>query len=574
MSEQLFVPWAQDLRTRYLAGESILFMLHGNVNDVYPWVQKSTTDATNDSIAEDDSVEFVTLAGYLNRMLAGKKDLIVEYNISDGFTVSVNASVKLSPLMKKKIERLESTDFSIYKAFQEMERLILDPDYDIALVIHYTEMLLPNAQLNFMNEEAIGNLVRVLQWTKSDDLSNSNNIIIMTTENLADVHRRVTSSSQLAILELGMPEVSTRLKYIQQHAEGLTFVNGMTTENFADVSAGLTLTQLQSIIRRAKQIESAIDFNMVNLRKKAIIEQECHGLVEFVAPKHNFSHVGGSEGLKNELMRIATAIKKGERNQVPMGMLFVGPMGTGKTYIGEAFAGESGLTCIKFKNFREKWVGSTESNFEKILQVVKALGYVLLIIDEADRSMGGGDNDGGTNSRVIARLKEFMSNTAHRGRIVVVMMTNRPDKIDIDLKRPGRLDYKIPFFFPQDDETRTAVVNALIRKNKVTLTEDCDPSLVQSALLGYSAAEIEAVLLRAMRLAVEKEQTLVDNEILALAVQDVIPSRDTRMLEYMELLAVFESSSRQMLPEKYRDLGVDEVQARLDQLRLQLGRRI
>ena len=138
-----------------------------------------------------------------------------------------------------------------------------------------------------------------------------------------------------------------------------------------------------------------------------------------------------------------------------MGMLFVGPMGTGKTFVAEAFAGESGLTCLKFKNFRERWVGSTEANLEKILQVVKGLGYVLLIIDEADRSMSGqGDNDGGTSSRVIARLKEFMSDTAHRGRVLVVMMTNRPDKIDIDLKRPGRLDFKIPFFFPQDDETR------------------------------------------------------------------------------------------------------------------------
>ena len=51
--------------------------------------------------------------------------------------------------------------------------------------------------------------------------------------------------------------------------------------------------------------------------------------------------------LKSELMRITHAIKSGQRNQVPMGMLFVGPMGTGKTFAAEAFAGESGLTCLK-----------------------------------------------------------------------------------------------------------------------------------------------------------------------------------------------------------------------------------
>ena len=56
----------------------------------------------------------------------------------------------------------------------------------------------------------------------------------------------------------------------------------------------------------------------------------------------------------------------------------------------------------------------------------------------------------------------------------VLMMTNRPDKIDIDLKRPGRLDVKIPFFFPQDQETRLAVTKALIRKNKLDLSTQVD----------------------------------------------------------------------------------------------------
>ena len=140
-------------------------------------------------------------------------------------------------------------------------------------------------------------------------------------------------------------------------------------------------------MKRAVQTEQVLSFSMVNARKKAIIEQECHGLVEFVAPKHDFSHVGGMSELKQELMQIASSIRAGKKTLVPMGMLFVGPMGTGKTFVAEAFAGESGLTCIKFKNFRDKWVGSTEGNLEKILQVVKSLGYVLLIIDEADRSM-------------------------------------------------------------------------------------------------------------------------------------------------------------------------------------------
>jgi hypothetical protein len=45
------------------------------------------------------------------------------------------------------------------------------------------------------------------------------------------------------------------------------------------------------------------------------------------------------------------------------------------------------------------------------------------------------------------------------------------------------------------------------------------------------------------------------------------------MLEYMELLAVFECSAKRMLPERFQHLSTEEVQQRLDALRMQLGRR-
>jgi SpoVK/Ycf46/Vps4 family AAA+-type ATPase len=258
-----------------------------------------------------------------------------------------------------------------------------------------------------------------------------------------------------------------------------------------------------------------------------------------------------------------------------MGVIFVGPMGTGKTYIAEAFAGESGLTCIKFKNFREKWVGSTEANLEKVLQVVEALGYVLLIIDEADRSLSSGsDGDGGTNSRVIARLKEFMSDTSHRGQVVILLMTNRPDKLDTDLKRPGRFDLKIPFFFPESPDERRLILEALVRRNEILLVEGADLAPVVSGTKGYSAAELEAVLLAAAGLAGLEDSLEVSQQNLELAVKDVIPSRDTRMLSFMELLAVFEASSRMLLPDHYRDMSAEEVQSKLDTLRLALGRRV
>jgi len=166
--------------------------------------------------------------------------------------------------------------------------------------------------------------------------------------------------------------------------------------------------------------------------------------------------------------------REGRTSRVPMGILFTGPMGTGKTFVAEAFARECGLTTIKLKNFRSKWVGATEGNLEKILGVVRAIGQVVVIIDEGDRAFGAtdGESDGGTSSRVIARIKESMSDTSNRGRILFLVMTNRPDKLDVDLKRAGRLDRKTPFFYSQTPPEVEEVARAVVRKNHVQTTVD------------------------------------------------------------------------------------------------------
>jgi len=273
-------------------------------------------------------------------------------------------------------------------------------------------------------------------------------------------------------------------------------------------------------------------------------------------------------------------VREGRTFRVPMGLLFTGPMGTGKTFVAEAFAKECRLPTIKLKNFRSKWVGATEGNLEKILNVIRAIGQVVVIIDEGDRAFGNTDSegDGGTSSRVIARIKEFMSDTSNRGRILFILMTNRPDKLDVDIKRAGRLDRKIPLFFAQTAEEVEAVVLAQLKKHKL----DTDARFpehraeISERMLGLSNAEFEAVLLLAAEYASGPESSAVNHVTraqLGQAISDYLPSRDEKMLEYMELLAVFETSNRQMLPVKYQTMSADELRARLELLRLECGGR-
>jgi SpoVK/Ycf46/Vps4 family AAA+-type ATPase len=282
--------------------------------------------------------------------------------------------------------------------------------------------------------------------------------------------------------------------------------------------------------------------------------------------------------VKKDLGLVADNMREGRRNRCPMGILFTGPMGTGKTFVAEAFAKECGLTTIKLKNFRSKWVGATEGNLEKILTVIQAIGQIIVIIDEGDRAFGNssdGDGDGGTSSRVIGRIKEFMSDTENRGRVLFILMTNRPDKLDVDIKRAGRLDRKIPFLYPQTPEEVEGVLTAQFRKHKVRSDVHFmnDHSLSQP-LVGYSNADLEAIVMLAADYAAERSpDAAVSEDDFKNATRDYLPSRDVTMLEYMELLAVFEASNRRMLPRKYADTPVEELQARLGLLRAQVGGR-
>ena len=218
-------------------------------------------------------------------------------------------------------------------------------------------------------------------------------------------------------------------------------------------------------------------------------------------------------------------------------------------------------------------VGSTEANRARA-DTVKAMGPIALVIDEGDRSFGnqGEDSDGGTSSRVIARLKEFMSDPENRGQVLFILMTNRPDKLDTDIKRPGRLDRKIPFFYAETAAERAAVVAAILRRYGVATTIDA-AALEQScaALAGYSNADLEALALLAAEFA-ERAGAPLDAAIFAQAAADFMPPQEVHMLRYMEMLAVFETSRRSLLPPRFAALTPVRVQEQLAELRRLINR--
>lgn len=563
-SESFPLPgWALELRRRYLSGESSIFLLHGaGVEDLVRWGE-----------------EYIPLRDFLQRFFARTRDYTLVYDHSQGLRVADTTAreafvdlINASRTMRGDLSRLGLLPRDPSEALTLVEEALLLPNTRGAVIFQYAETIVPDSRLNFMSSDDRTNLVRLQRWTSDPRVLRADNLVVMITEQLSEIHQKLVSSPQLSILEVKLPDEEERLHYLGYLARRYSKAEP-TPQELAPITAGLSRLHLEGIYREAFQSGIPVDYNLIRLRKKEIIEHECFGLIEIVETRHDFTHVGGMEEVKKVLTHVAAAIRDGHRSKVPMGVLLVGPMGTGKSFLAEAFAKTSGLTCLKLKNFRGSLVGETEANLERVLGVVKAMGYVLVIIDEGDRSIGGGggskENDGGVDSRVIARLKEFMSDTTHRGRILFMMMTNRPDKLDADMKRPGRFDLKIPFFAPDSAEERERIFKSLCAKNRIN-HEIEDFSLAVSAAAGYTGAEIEAVLLTAVSIADENGHAKVTSDDLMAALQDFIPSRDSATIEMMEMLAVFECSSRRLLPPRFRELTSEEVNSRLREVRRHL----
>jgi len=181
-----------------------------------------------------------------------------------------------------------------------------------------------------------------------------------------------------------------------------------------------------------------------------------------------------------------------------MGYLICGPVGTGKTFLVECLAGEASLPVVKIKNFRDRWVGSSESNLEKIFRLLQALSRCYVFIDEADQSLGkreSGPNDAGLSGRIYSMIAAEMSRPENRGRIVWILASSRPDLIEVDLKRPGRVDVKIPIFPAATPDEGFELICAVCQRRGILL----DPNAVHEVeqlvppLMTPGAAEALAV---------------------------------------------------------------------------------
>ena len=548
--------WAEEIARKYRAGEASHFLLHQNIYDL--------TRSRNG---------FVSLLAFLQQELLGNKRIVL-YNRSEGITFDSEETMRAFVAQQRAADPLINAKTAAQlpadppRALPMIERFLYFSDKN-AVVINFLETIFPAATIGHMSGEDRNSLVSIQRWLTTPRFTDSDNLVILIAESLSDVHPRVRENSRLATIRIPYPDEDQRLDYIKEFLAAYPIEKiEMSQEQVAEMTSGLNLVHLRSLLCAARESDDGLTFADVRLKKKEMIETECAGLIEFVTPRHGLDSVGGMREAKDYLRDIAGTIKQGNREEAPMGILICGPVGTGKTFLSECFAKDCGLNVVEFKNFRDKWVGSTEANLEKILSLLQTLAPIVVLIDEADAALGNRETDGdsGVNSRVFSKIAAAMSNTANRGKILWILMTSRPDRLPIDLKRQGRCEEHIALFYPETPDERREIAEVMASKNKID-HQITNWGPVINSQLHLSGADIESILIRARRIARIAEHEKVTNEDLAFVASEFTPARDDLAVEYQELVAAREATSRAMVPNRFRSMTSAEIARRLEMLR-------
>ena len=565
--------WAAMLARTVAAKQANTFVIHGLPADLIP-------------VRQESGLTFQLLDNFLAEVLFASWPSRITYNRAEGLGFATPQAKQHFVDRLKAYDAVHGTSWGealprdAGNAFALLDSYFrhcatLQPARPVVLILPFAETLVPSGEASYRTPEDRAVLVYLRKWAQDPVLLAKNIVVVMVTESLAELDPKLVRASATREVEILRPDAAERLEYLAavRPPDWFERLSEVSPQRLAELTAGMTRAQLAQLLDGAEAAGAKLTLDGVRAAKKEVIETEGMGLLEYVEPKYDLDMVAGMPAVKGRLRRAARAIARGNPSAVPMGYLICGPVGSAKTFLVECFSREIGFPCVKLKNFRSMWVGSTESNLERILKILAALTPVGVVIDEADAALGNREQSGdsGTQQRVFAQIANFMADTRHRGKVLWFLITARPDLLPIDLKRQGRAEEHIPLFYPESvaeyDEIFQVMKRKLALNSKVASLADVAS---ETALKGFSGSDLEAVLVRSILEAEAADSSEVTVEHLRRAFADFIPTTNNLERELQILAAILECTSRELLPERFRDIDRGAVQLRLSEIKLEL----
>ncbi|MDZ4813316.1 MAG: ATP-binding protein [Pseudomonadota bacterium] len=537
--------WVRELTLAYESGAHGQFVLYGNVADRFPLKGR-----------------LVSLTAYLDTQLLSGFALVFLYDPGNGLSVvraseafqqwpGASAVGTATREPRAAVELI--TRYLRYRAnLSAMGRGIVEP---MACILRGADQILPASRQGDFETASLASLVR--DWAAEPPFTDIPFASVLIADNLNDLHPQVAGNPRVAKVRVPLPDAAVLERALAQmrldHPKAFADEDPHQT---ASLLTGVSISALNSLIRIREHEGRALTAADWIATKKQMVEGDSSGLVEFIDSKKTLEDYHAQAALKIWLRQDMALWRASDLRALPMGYIFCGPVGTGKTYLVECLAGEAGVPVVKLKNFRDRWVGSSEGNLEKIFRLIRALGRCIVFIDEADQTLGkrdAGNGDSGLSGRLYSMIAQEMSDGSNRGRLIWILASSRPDLIEVDLKRPGRIDVKIPLLPTTTHAESAALLNALLKRLDIAPGVEAMQTLSLPVLLTPGAAEALAVKVYRQVRTTSATPIAALTECLIGYQPPVAPA----VLEQQMRIAIREATDMHFVPESLRHLAAE-----------------
>ena len=356
----------------------------------------------------------------------------------------------------------------------------------------------------------------------------------------------VELEKDLTVLNLPLPGPDELNALLDKIAEDMRrFKNirieleGGGRERLLQAARGLTLNEAENVLARIlvrKERLTGEDVAEVLEEKRQLVRK--NGLLEYYDAQEGFEDIGGLAYLKDWLQKRALAFSDEARAfglAAPKGVLLIGVQGCGKSLCAKAVSSLWQVPLLRFDIGRMfgSFVGSSEENMRRAIQVAESVAPAILWVDEIDKAFASGGEsagDSGTSARVLGTFLTWLSEKT--APVFVVATANQIASLPAELLRKGRLDEIFFVDLPSMDERHEIFAIHLARRGREP--DEFDLGELAAASEGFSGAEIEEAINSALYEAFYEKAALGDTHVFT-AIRQTVPLSRT-MQEPLEEL--------------------------------------
>jgi transitional endoplasmic reticulum ATPase len=338
-------------------------------------------------------------------------------------------------------------------------------------------------------------------------------------------------------ISIGVPDREGRREILEIHTRGMPLASDVDVDRLAAITHGFVGADLAALAREAamsalRRLMPDIDFAQAQIPYEklmalevtmddglsALAEVEPSAIREVFTevPDVTWKDVGGLEDVKRLLIESVEwplrygALFAHAGVRPPKGILLHGPPGTGKTLLAKALARESEVNFIAVKGpqLLTMWVGESERGVREVFHKARQAAPCIVFFDEIDALVPqrGGAGENQVVERVVSQFLTELDGIEELKGVMILAATNRRDRVDPALLRPGRFDFLVELPMP-DRDARLAILR--VHTHGTPLADDVDLETLAAQTEGLTGADLEGLAKRAGLLAIRE---LLEND--------------------------------------------------------------